>query len=100
MTPEALEVLMSDIESSDPLDFSDLSIGEDAARSLMARHFCQLDGDLSEAGLDAEGRLAVMTAIAAHTMEANFLIHVQQLRERPQGGFDLKRWMASKGFGG
>ncbi len=98
MTPEALEVLMNDIESTDPLDFSDLSIGEDDARSLMAQHFCQLDGDLSEAGLDAEARLAVMAAIAAHTMEANFLIQVQRLREERQG-FDLKSWMASKGFG-
>jgi len=99
MTPETVEVLMSDIECSDPLDFSDLSIGEDDARSLMARHFCQIDGDLSEAGLDAEGRLAVMTAIAAHTMEANFLLQLQRLREQRQG-FDLKSWMADKGFGG
>ncbi|MCB1906086.1 MAG: hypothetical protein KDH15_01855 [Rhodocyclaceae bacterium] len=100
MTPQTLEVLMSDIEASDPLDFSDLAIGEDDARSLMAHHFCQLDGELSEAGLDAEGRLAVMTAIAAHTMEANFLIHVQRLRGRRHEGFDLKRWMAIRGFGG
>ncbi|MCB1888200.1 MAG: hypothetical protein KDH20_11390 [Rhodocyclaceae bacterium] len=99
MSPQALETLMSDIETSDPLDFSDLAIDEAGARSLMAQHFCQLDESLSDAGLDAEDRVAVMAAIAAHTMEANFLIHIQRLRDQGEG-FDLRRWMAERGFGG
>ncbi len=99
MSPQALETLMSDIETTDPLDFSDLAIDEQGARRLMAHHFCELDGSLADAGLDAEARLAVMTAIAAHTMEANFLIHVQRLRDQGEG-FDLARWMAERGFGG
>ena len=98
MTPEALAVLMCDIETGDPLDFSDLGIGEDEARGLMALHFCQLDSALAAEGLDAEGRLAVMTAIAAHTMEANFLIQLQRLRAAGQG-FDLRAWMSDRGFG-
>ncbi|MCB1955370.1 MAG: hypothetical protein KDG55_06820 [Rhodocyclaceae bacterium] len=98
MSPQALEILMSDIETTDPLDFSDLLLDEDGARRLMAQHFCQLDSSLSDAGLDAEDRVAVMAAIAAHTMEANFLIHVQRLRDQGEG-FDLQRWMAERGFG-
>lgn len=98
MRRDALETLMNDIEAADPLDFSDLSIGEDAARSMMASHFCELDARLERAGLAAEERLTVMAAIAAHTMEANFLVHLQRLRGQA-GGFDLREWMTRHGFG-
>lgn len=98
MTPQALECLMSDIEEADPLDFSDLAINVAAARRLMASHFCELDERLREAGLPAEDRVAMMAAIAAHTMEANFLIHLRQLGTR-SGGFDLRLWMQQHGFG-
>lgn len=98
MSPNALATLMCDIESTDPLDFSDLAIGEDDARQLMAQHFCQLDGALCEAGMDAEGRVAIMAAIAAHTMEANFLMHLQHLRGE-EASFDIKAWMSDRGFG-
>lgn len=98
MSPNALATLMRDIDATDPLDFSDLSITEDDARCLMAQHFSQLDGKLRDAGIDAEGRVAIMAAIAAHTMEANFLLHLQLLRGEA-GAFDLKAWMRDRGFG-
>ena len=97
MTPQVLEELMSDIEEGDPLDFSDLAIEAGRARALMANHFCALDNRLSDAGVAAEGRLAVMAAIAAHTMEANFLIQLRRL-SGDEADFDLQAWMARNGF--
>lgn len=98
MTPQSVECLMSDIEDGDPLDFSDLAIAEDDARRLMAGYFCELDRRLADSGLDTEARLTVMAAIAAHTMQANFLLQIQGMR----GGdreFDLRAWMQRHGFG-
>ncbi len=98
MTPQRVEVLMKDIEREDPLDFGMLSIDEQDARELMAQHFCAVDAALGEHGLDAEARLEVMTAIAAHTMVENLLLNVERLQNKA-GSADFKAWMKRYGIG-
>ena len=89
---------MNDIEREDPLDFGMLSIDEHDARELMAQHFCGVDAALSEHGLDAEARLEIMTAIAAHTMVENLLLNVERLQHKACDE-DFKAWMKRHGIG-
>jgi hypothetical protein len=98
MTPESVETLMADIEAEQPLDFADLSIGEEEARRLMAIHFCEMDQRLLEHGLDIQARLEIMAAVAAHTMVENMLLNLAQLRGG-DGGADFRAWMARHGMG-
>ena len=97
MTPESVETLMADIEADHPLDFADLSIGEEEARRLMATHFCELDQHLTERGLEAQARLEIMVAVAAHTMVENMLLNLARLR-RAGGGGDFHAWMRRHGL--
>jgi hypothetical protein len=98
MTPQTVETLMADIEAEHPLDFADLSIGEEDARHLMANHFCDLDRRLSEHGLGPQERLEIMAAIAAHTMVENMLLNLAQLRVEA-GTADFRAWMKRHGIG-
>jgi hypothetical protein len=98
MTPESVEILMADIEAEHPLDFADLSIGEEEARRLMAAHFCELDQRLLEQGLDAQERLEIMAAVAAHTMVENMLLNVAQMRAGSDSA-DFRAWMKRHGMG-
>ena len=98
MTPESVETLMADIEAEHPLDFADLSIGEEEARRLMAAHFCELDQRLLEHGLDAQARLEIMAAVAAHTMVENMLLNLGQLRAQGDSA-DFRAWMKRHGMG-
>ena len=97
MTPESVETLMADIEAEHPLDFADLSIGEEEARRLMATHFCELDQQLLEHGLDAQARLEIMVAVAAHTMVENMLLNLARLKS-DDGGADFRAWMRRYGM--
>lgn len=83
MTPETIAILIAEIEAGDPMDFSALAIDADAARSLMAAHFCEIDRQLEELGLPADQRLEMMAAIAAHAMVENMLLHLARLRRDP-----------------
>ncbi|QDF96431.1 hypothetical protein CJ010_07685 [Azoarcus sp. DD4] len=97
MNLQSIESLMADIEEEDPLDLGDLAIDETEARRLMASHFCEIDERLSEHGLDAEARLEIMAAIAAHTMTENMILHLGRLRGA--GGRDeFKDWMRRHGM--
>jgi hypothetical protein len=112
MNLHTLEALMSDIEAEDPLDLGDLAIDEHEARRLMAGHFCDIDRQLADHGLDAEARLEVMAAIAAHTMTENLLLHLARLRAHagdkhvghnrsPAAADDeFRTWMRRHGLGG
>lgn len=97
MNLQSIESLMADIEEEDPLDLGDLAIDEAEARRLMASHFCEIDERLSEHGLDAEARLEIMAAIAAHTMTENMLLHLGRLRSSPQTD-EFRDWMRRHGL--
>lgn len=97
MTPQSIERLMADIEAEDLLDVGALSLDGEAARHLMACHFCELDRQLSEHGLDAAARLDVMAAIAAHTMAENLVLHVQRLRAADSNEA-FRAWMRRYGI--
>ena len=98
MTPDSVESLMAEIDAEDQPDFGALGIGEEEARRLMANHFCEIDHRLAEHGLDAEARLEVMAAIAAHTMVENMLLYVERLRSLPAQA-DFRDWMQRHGVG-
>ncbi len=97
MTPQSVETLMEDIEREDPLDFALLSIDEHDARQLMANHFCEVNDTLAAHGLDAEARLAIMAAIAAHTMVENLLLNVDRLQDGPASD-EFTAWMKKHGL--
>ncbi len=97
MTPQSVETLMADIEAEDPLDLGELSLNEEDARRLMANHFCEIDRQLASRGLDAEARLEVMAAIAAHTMVENLVLHVRRLRASAERA-DFRDWMKRHGM--
>jgi len=97
MTPQTVETLMEDIEREDPLDFGLLSIDEHDARHLMANHFCEVNSALAEHGLDAEARLEVMAAIAAHTMVENLLLNVDRLKDQAADA-SFSAWLRQHGM--
>lgn len=97
MNLQSIESLMADIEEDDPLDLGDLAIDEAEARRLMASHFCEIDERLAEHGLDAEARLEIMAAIAAHTMTENMLLHLGRLRSTA-GKNEFRDWMRRHGL--
>lgn len=97
MNLQSIESLMADIEEEDPLDLGDLAIDENEARRLMASHFCEIDDRLAEHGLNAEARLEIMAAIAAHTMTENMLLHLGRLR-RADGKDEFRDWMRRHGL--
>lgn len=97
MNLQSIESLMADIEEEDPLDLGDLAIDETEARRLMASHFCEIDERLSEHGLDAEARLEIMAAIAAHTMTENMILHLGRLRSATEHD-EFKDWMRRHGL--
>lgn len=99
MTPQSIESLMADIEAEDPLDIGDLALDEAEARRLMTNHFCEIDQRLVEHGLDAEARLEVMAAIAAHTMAENLVLHIDRLR-RDNDRDAFQAWMRRHRIGG
>ena len=99
MTPESVVSLIAEIEAEDRLDFGELALCENEARSLMANHFCELDRKLAEHGLTTEARLEIMAAIAAHTMVENMVLHFGQLRNAA-GKAEFHRWMRCHGLGG
>lgn len=100
MSPQSVAALMADIEAEDPVDFADLAIDEGDARELMANHFCEIDQRLAVQGLDAEARLEVMAAIAAHMMVENLLLQVDRLRHNAEGdGDEFQSWMRRHGIG-
>jgi len=100
MTPNMLENIMADIADGDPLDFGELSISEENARQIMATHLCEVDRQLTDAGLDAEDRLAFMAAIAAHSLVENMLLNIEKMK-RAEGGLNaLDQWMTRHGMGG
>lgn len=98
MTPESVVSLIAEIEAEDRLDFGDLALCENEARSLMANHFCELDRKLAEHGLTTEARLEIMAAIAAHTMVENMVLHLGHLRSAT-GQADFRGWMRRHGLG-
>lgn len=98
MTPESVVSLIAEIEAEDRLDFGDLALCENEARSLMANHFCELDRKLAEHGLTTEARLEIMAAIAAHTMVENMVLHLGHLRSAA-GQADIRGWMRRHGLG-
>lgn len=98
MTPQTVETLMADIEAEDPLDFAELSIGEEEVRRLMAAHFCELDQRLSGLGLETPERLEIMAAIAAHTMVENMILNLARLRNEGDVA-DFRAWMKRHGMG-
>jgi hypothetical protein len=98
MTPQSVESLIAEIEGEDPLDFGGLAIGEVEARRLMADHFCAIDRRLAEHGFGAEARLEVMTAIAAHTMVENMILHLYRMRGAAERA-DFRAWMRRHGMG-
>ena len=100
MTPSRLESIMADIAEGDPLDFGELSIDEETARHIMAIHLCQVDEQLSEAGLDAEERLSFMAAIAAHALTENMLLNIEKLKRASADGAEFQKWMRRHGVGG
>ncbi len=98
MTPQSIEALMADIEVEDPLNISGLALDGLEARRLMANHFCELDRQLAEHGLDTAARLDIMAAIAAHTMAENLMLHVERLRAADSSEA-FRAWMRRHGMG-
>lgn len=99
MTPDAVLAIMAEIEEGDPLDFSQLSIKPEEARAVMALHFCEVDRQLAEAGMDSDKRIVVMAAIAAHVSAENMLLNVARLKRLRESG-DFTAWLRRYGLGG
>lgn len=98
MTPQSLAELIADIEAEDPVDLGDLAIDEAHARTLMANHLCEQDRRLTEHGLEAEERLEMMAAIAAHTLVENLTLHMRRLRDGRDRLEAFRDWMGRHGL--
>lgn len=98
MTPQSLAELIADIEAEDPVDLGDVSLDETGARELMASHFCELDRRLEAHGLDAEERLEMMAAIAAHTMVENLILHMKRMYSGEDDIEAFRAWMGRHGL--
>jgi hypothetical protein len=82
----ALLTLMRDVESGDPLDFGQLSIDEEEARSLVALSMLKMQAELDTLAISPPERELVLMAAAAHLVLENFLIHVRHLQASGESG--------------
>ena len=82
----ALLTLMRDVESGDPLDFGNLSIDEEEARSLVALSMLKMQAELDTLEISPSERELVLMAAAAHLVLENFLIHVRHLQASGESG--------------
>ena len=76
--PEQLAALMREVEQEDPIDFADLPFPEDALRSLVANHLCEMAAAMEN--FSQEDRLMTLLAVSAKLVLENLVLHVQLLR--------------------
>lgn len=79
ITPEALQILMKEVESEDPIDFGDLPFQEDQLREIVANHLCEMAERLDN--FSVEDRQVTLLAVAAKLVLENLVLHVQLLRQ-------------------
>jgi len=79
ITPQQLEILMQEVEVSDPIDFADLPFNEQELRALIANHLCEMADAMQS--FSAEDRNLALLAVAAKLVLENLVLHVQLLRQ-------------------
>jgi hypothetical protein len=78
ITPQALELLMQEVEKEDPIDFADLPFEEDELRGLIANHLCDMAGAMNN--FSEEDKQLTLLAVAAKLVLENLVLHIQLLR--------------------
>lgn len=78
ITPEQLQELMQDVEQEDPIDFADLPFEDQALRSLVASHLCEMSAGM-ESFTEQERHLALL-AVSAKLVLENLVLHIRLLR--------------------
>ncbi|MET3131756.1 putative Mrr-cat superfamily restriction endonuclease [Oxalobacteraceae bacterium GrIS 1.11] len=79
ITPQQLEILMQEVELSDPIDFADLPFDDKELRALIANHLCEM-ADAMKNFTEEDKNLALL-AVAAKLVLENLVLHVQLLRQ-------------------
>jgi hypothetical protein len=89
ITPDILQILMKEVENTDPIDFGDLPFEEDDLRELVANHLCEMAEKLENFSI--EDRQITLMAVSAKLVLENLVLHVQLLR---QHGIPLSQELA------
>lgn len=79
ITPQQLVALIREVEQEDPIDFADLPFEEEALRTLVADHLCEMAAAMDS--FSDEDRLLSLLAVAAKLVLENLVLHVQLLRQ-------------------
>ena len=83
ISPCTIRALLDDIEVEDPVDFGDLPVDEERARSLVVAHLAEMRERLVKHDLSGEAREAVLLATASRVILENLLLHVRACLEHP-----------------
>lgn len=78
ITSDQLSVLMQEVEQSDPIDFADLPFSEEALRTLVTGHLCEMAVSMEK--FSEEDRMLTLLAVSAKLVLENLVLHVQLLR--------------------
>ena len=77
--PQQLAALMREVERDDPIDFADVPFAEDALRTLVAAHLCDMAAAMDN--FSTEDRLMTLLAVSAKLVLENLVLHLQLLRQ-------------------
>ncbi|KQQ32693.1 hypothetical protein ASF61_14225 [Duganella sp. Leaf126] len=78
ITPQALELLMQEVEQDDPIDFADLPFAEEDLRALIANHLCDMAAAMDN--FSEQDKQLTLLAVAAKLVLENLVLHIQLLR--------------------
>ncbi len=88
ISPCTIRALLDDIEVEDPIDFGDLPVDEERARSLVVTQLAEMRERLVRHDLSGEAREAVLLATASRVILENLLLHVRVCLDHPDSGED------------
>lgn len=82
---DLMQILLQELESTDPIDFADLPADEDALRQRCIGHVLRQFVNAHEMGLDPQSTVVTLLATCSHLLLENVTLQARLLRTQPEG---------------
>lgn len=82
---ELMQLLLHELEATNPIDFADLPADEDLLRQRCIAHVLHQFVNAHDMGLDAQSAVVTLLATCSHLLLENVALQARLLRTRPDG---------------